>query len=455
MRLINTDTLELEEKPFEQGRGLPLAKSYAILSHTWGPIQDEVTYNDFLTGDARKRPGFKKVEGACTEAKRNGYKYIWIDSCGIDKSSSAELSEAINSMFQWYGRAGICYAYLSDVYEAFDDPASAIYSAEFRNSRWFTRGWTLQELIAPIDVVFYTHDWQRLASRQELSHVLKLITSIDESVFHTFGTHGHFVGIRMLSKLSIAQRMSWASMRKTTRIEDMAYCLLGLFDVHMSLIYGEGERAFVRLQEEIIKDSDDESIFAWRLGSGQLPLARTTGLLADSPADFAESGHILSKSQTLSSSPWSLTNKGLRVSLQMALCGRLDGLWHWREPKRNRRPAILQSRRRREAIAESRPIYMVTLNCSSLTDRVSEVATLETSPVIWLTRLSEEEGGQYARIFPQDWFTMNEAASWAGKPKDEKIYVRKNKRFDVLLSANASDPTFNFGRRVKSNTTGS
>jgi hypothetical protein len=134
MRLVNTHSLQLEEFIFD-GRGRP---TYAILSHTWG--KEEVIFFDMADLDkARAKAGFAKVEGACSLAASQGYDYIWIDTCCIDKSSSAELSEAINSMYRWYQWAKVCYAYLVDV----QNPN------QLEESKWFTRGWTLQELIAP------------------------------------------------------------------------------------------------------------------------------------------------------------------------------------------------------------------------------------------------------------------------------------------------------------------
>ncbi|KAL9109589.1 MAG: hypothetical protein Q9227_005769 [Pyrenula ochraceoflavens] len=294
--------------------------------------------------------------------------------------------------------------------EGFDPAGTPL--PEFLNSRWFTRGWTLQELIAPVEVVvFYNRDWKRIALRQKISHVLKRITGIEENVFHMFGTAGHRVGVRMLlSQFSVAQRMSWASKRRTTRVEDLAYCLMGLFNGHIPLLYEEGERSFLRLQEDIIQHSDDESIFAWRLGLAQLPLTRTTGLLAELPADFAGSGHVVRGEGLGSSSPWSSTNRGFRVTLQLALCGRLDELYHWRRPKK----LAFLSRYTKKSNDKSVPIYMVTLNCSSLQDQDNnKLNDIRFLPVIWITRVSKQ--GQYARIFPQELLTMELAMSRARK----------------------------------------
>ncbi|PIL28773.1 hypothetical protein GSI_08817 [Ganoderma sinense ZZ0214-1] len=192
-----------------------------------------------------------KIREACKVARERGFLYIWIDSCCIDKSSSSELSEAINSMFYWYSRAEVCYAFLADV-PAEEDPVPK--DSHFRRSRWFTRGWTLQELIAPVQVVFFSKDWTIIGSKSTLADVVTDVTNIDRhALLHVKG----------LEAFSIAQRFSWAARRQTTRLEDRAYSLLGLFDLYMPTLYGEGNRAFQRLQEEILRRIPDQSLFAW------------------------------------------------------------------------------------------------------------------------------------------------------------------------------------------------
>lgn len=208
-------------------------------------------------------------------------------------------------MFQWYRDAEICYAYLEDVTarELAEDP----FSACFTKSRWFTRGWTLQELIAPPRLLFFGGDWQEIGSRSKLVNLVAKTTGIDAALFD----HG------TLGKYSIAQRMSWAARRHTTRVEDEAYCLMGLFSVTMPLVYGEGKMAFTRLQEEIMRRSDDQSIFAWT-SSAPHPVNHT-GMLADSPADFAESGHIKRVEQERRLPPYAITNKGIQIHLPLIL----------------------------------------------------------------------------------------------------------------------------------------
>jgi hypothetical protein len=195
---------------------------------------------------ARTRKGFSKVIETCRLAREQYLGYAWIDTCCIDKSSSAELTEAINSMFNWYKEAYICFAFLSDL------PGSEGNSGDqLQRCRWFTRGWTLHELIAPRIVAFYDQGWQMRGTKKALQQELSAITGIDLEILEDSN---------LLSTIPIARRMSWASHRKTSRVEDRAYSLLGLFDVNVPLIYGEGPKAFFRLQEEIMKQHNDLSL---------------------------------------------------------------------------------------------------------------------------------------------------------------------------------------------------
>ena len=178
-----------------------------------------------------------KIRHACRIARENGYRYIWIDSCCIDKASSSELSEAINSMYRWYCLSTVCYAYLADVPPGKDSREE---ESAFRRSRWFERGWTLQELIAPSSVTFLAADWTPIGSKHILADLIEDIAGIpDEALLHA----------QSLDEFSVAQRLSWAARRETTRVEDRAYSLLGIFDINMPTLYGEGELAFRRLQE--------------------------------------------------------------------------------------------------------------------------------------------------------------------------------------------------------------
>ena len=192
-----------------------------------------------------------KVRQACTIARENGYDFLWIDSCCIDKTSSSELSEAINSMYEWYRGATVCYAYLADV--PFDENHHAV-SSSFRTSRWYDRGWTLQELIAPSALTFLSKDWKVIGTKGSLCDLVEAVTGIpEEALLHTKPLHA----------FSVAERFSWAAERQTMREEDRAYSLLGIFGIHMPTLYGEGELAFQRLQEEIVRRIPDQTLFAW------------------------------------------------------------------------------------------------------------------------------------------------------------------------------------------------
>ncbi|TGJ84681.1 hypothetical protein E0Z10_g4078 [Xylaria hypoxylon] len=295
MRLLKVGSLTLKEF-FE-----PNVPKYAILSHTWE--EEEILYEDIRHLDqAKNKLGYGKVEAACKLAKLQGYKYIWIDTCCIDKSSSAELTEAINSMFRWYQESDVCYAFLSDVSKR---NLSLSSPKELHNSRWFTRGWTLQELLAPDNVQFYCSNWTNIGNKKEkpLCSIISDITMIDEDILR---------GNDILD-ISIARRMYWASGRQTTRIEDLAYSLLGIFGINMPLIYGEGHRAFRRLQEEILKTTDDQSIFAWHNPREE---GSPVDVLAHSPSDFADSGTISPYTPfRVNRKATTITNQGIAVEL--------------------------------------------------------------------------------------------------------------------------------------------
>ncbi|TBU55493.1 hypothetical protein BD310DRAFT_825619 [Dichomitus squalens] len=201
-----------------------------------------------IWSDPRLSP---KIRDACRVAREAGHRYLWIDSCGIDKTSSSELTESINSMYKWYGLAEVCYAYLADVPSGEDPRAD---QSAFRESRWHKRGWTLQELIAPFDVVFLAEDRTQIGTKLALVDLVEEITGIPE---------GALIHAKSLDEFSVAQRLSWAAQRETTREEDRAYSLLGIFNINMPTLYGEGARAFRRLQEEILRRIPDLSLFAW------------------------------------------------------------------------------------------------------------------------------------------------------------------------------------------------
>jgi hypothetical protein len=323
MRLI--DAVRLELCSFVDESQLP---PYAILSHTWGG--DEVTLEQFRDmhsrdghGNATVKVGHGlwKISKACQQALNDGLTYVWVDTCCIDKSSSAELSEAINSMFRWYQMAEVCYAYLDDVQIFLEPGVNGVLLSDERfsedelaRSRWFTRGWTLQELVAPNEVVFYGKGWKYMDTKSWLREPLERITGISADVLWDS---------TQLEDESIAQRMSWMARRETTRVEDIAYSLMGIFDVNMPLLYGEGEKAFTRLQEEIMKDSVDHSLFAWnaqppsdnfkRSGSVEL-----TSIFATHISQFAESSGFRRRrfdDADSNGESYSLTNMGVRIKL--------------------------------------------------------------------------------------------------------------------------------------------
>ncbi|KAL8382912.1 hypothetical protein RB595_006607 [Gaeumannomyces hyphopodioides] len=284
MYLINTKTYRLEQ--FQDPAEVP---KYAILSHTWG--KDEVLFKDMQQEpfSANAKKGYGKVEGMCKQALAHGHDYAWIDSCCIDKSSSAELSEAINSMFLWYKEAAVCYAYIEDM----PAPTSRVLTRDqivdhLKRSRWFSRGWTLQELLAPATVIFYDSAWRNVGTKSGFAHDIAAFTKIHLPAL---------LGTQELSAFTVAQRMSWAAGRKTTRIEDRAYSLFGLFDVNLPPLYGERDKAFLRLQQEIIKHSPDLSILCWDSLPQYGPLVQPQppySLFAASPDDFEHCGGISS-----------------------------------------------------------------------------------------------------------------------------------------------------------------
>ncbi|KAK0701229.1 heterokaryon incompatibility protein-domain-containing protein, partial [Lasiosphaeris hirsuta] len=256
---------------------------YAILSHTWEKA-GEVTFDDMRDPQvAMAKSGWTKIERTCALAGDQGIPFVWIDTCCIDKSSSAELTKAINSMYAWYKKARVCYTYLGDLPDSPNgDPKSRSarhqLQADLGRCRWFNRGWTLQELIAPRVVEFYDCSWTMRGTKALLCSEISCITDIDMEVLSN-KTH--------LSTIPVARKMSWAARRQTTRVEDIAYSLLGIFDVNLPLIYGEGKKAFIRLQEAIAHSTNDLSLFAWSEDKRNANRQSYYGALAQSPQQFA------------------------------------------------------------------------------------------------------------------------------------------------------------------------
>ncbi|KAH9203299.1 vegetative incompatibility protein HET-E-1 [Leptodontidium sp. 2 PMI_412] len=215
---------------------------YAILSHRWEA--GEVTFKDLTDGTSEGKAGYSKIQFCGEQARRDKLEYFWVDTCCIDKSSSAELSEAINSMFRWYQEAARCYVYLSDVSIRKRKASECTWESAFRASKWFTRGWTLQELLAPRSVEFFSWEGSRLGNKTTLEQQIHEITGIPTTALREYP----------LPQFDVDERFSWAKSRQTTRGEDKAYSLFGIFDVQMPLLYGEGEvKAFQRLREAIDK----------------------------------------------------------------------------------------------------------------------------------------------------------------------------------------------------------
>jgi hypothetical protein len=297
MRLLHTNTMKLSEPD-------PIPP-YAILSHTWDGNEHEVTFQDMQNVDlAKEKKGYKKIKKCCQLAESHGFDYVWVDTCCINKDSSAELSEAVNSMYLWYRKASLCYVYLSDLLK----PNSPLFGA-----RWFTRGWTLQELVAPTSSIFYDNEWREIGTKASLKNHLSYITRVPPGVLESSNR---------LDTISVAKKMSWASNRVTTKGEDLAYSLMGIFNVNMPILYGEGgEKAFARLQQEIWKVVEDPSIFAWLGNEG----AAKRGLLAHYPVEFACMGDVqvdldgfyksFNISDTVSHSY--MTNRGLLINLPL------------------------------------------------------------------------------------------------------------------------------------------
>lgn len=304
MHLLRTDTYEVVRAPHP-------TPPYAILSHRWE--SEEIVFHtirnlkstalhntSFPSTPASLRASAVKIRGACAIAQKQGYQYIWIDTCCIDKTNSEELRSALNAMFKWYRNAAVCFTYFNDV--TFSAPTEKMFMSDRPDRRgqaseWFDRGWTLQELIAPRQMQFFDKHWKMMGTRSELANLVGRVAGISPEFLN---------GKRELSDASCAMKMSWMAGRVTQQIEDIAYSLIGLFDVHLEPIYGEGTRAFIRLQEAIMSECGrfDESLFAWeRPQDSTLRCYRNEprvhnfghnkwGLLAPSPDCFKKSGDI-------------------------------------------------------------------------------------------------------------------------------------------------------------------
>ncbi|RSM09713.1 hypothetical protein CDV31_007553 [Fusarium ambrosium] len=387
MRLLNTTSLKLE---YFVGYKIP---KYAILSHRWET--EEILFEDVQTDKWPQKKGIDKVKRACLRASEDGFKYIWIDTCCIDKSSSAELSEAINSMFDWYHRSQVCYAYLCDV------PTGDMKA--FTKSEWFTRGWTLQELIAPEQVQFLDNQWRLIGDRLSLLEPIVEITAIDRRVLGR-GEHEQDCPSQaqnltrdwlcrcggrdasrtfrpLISSFSVGTRMSWASKRVTTRVEDGAYALLGLFNVNMPLLYGEGAKAFRRLQDNIIRDSNDQSILACQHRNWVGMVDQRDHLFPPDARAFRLAANLERSSTSSEYLSMKLTNRSLNIDLQICPCWKSDKNGSKVERKwlgildcvysddYLSRPAIILDRL--SSAENDQPVFVRTLGTGSLLFRVS------------------------------------------------------------------------------------
>ena len=406
MRLLSTTDLLFKEFYDSQ---IP---RYAILSHRW--IGEEVTFEEFYQVKAQDSSGerFAKIKKCCAQARTDGWYWVWIDTCCIDKKSSAELTEAINSMFNWYRRAAVCYVYLADVVWNPGNLEDLENSRRiFRNSEWFRRGWTLQELLAPYRLCFFDYAWISIGAAHKSPKPLEAVSpliidicaasGISEDDFFDFPIRNFYV-----TPVSVARKMSWLSHRETSRVEDIAYCAMGLFDVNMPLIYGEGKKAFERLQLEIIKISDDESIFAWFSDRGLLSNL-VSGVLAKSPKDFARSGQVVRR-DLRGKLPFAITNKGLHYRIPHP-----RGRFPWKKDG-------------------TTYTYMLLLNCGL------ENPSLNDSRVIALEfRQTQQFAGTIVRKKGIDDVIMLDSAIWNNatnkKPEYEDVYLMTNNLSHALV----------------------
>ena len=299
MRLLSTSTYELHDS----GEDVVIASpEYAILSHRWQ--QPEISFQTLnpaeLHDTSHQTPQLEKIRQACAKARERKppLKWLWIDTCCIDKKNAVEETKSINSMFEWYYKAKVCYAYLLDVNQS--PPSPQMFQSQNpkrrgEKSEWFERGWTLQELLAPKDMEFYSHDWKPLGTKKDLAPILESVTGINKD---------YLSGKSSFKTASVATRMSWMAGRTTTVVEDIAYSMIGLFNLNMAVQYGEGTKAFLRLQRTLIENSTDESIFAWTIpaqgllcyrGLGQIPKWAPSkwGLVAPSPDCFRKYGDLV------------------------------------------------------------------------------------------------------------------------------------------------------------------
>ena len=361
------DTLSLELREFS-GRDLP---KYAILSHRWG--EEEPNHKNFRKKRQTHLAGYQKIVDCCDFVRARGHAWLWVDTVCIDKKSSAELSEAINSMYQWYQNASECYAYLEDL-----APEHCYGSAEeaLQRSAWFTRGWTLQEMLAPMRLTIVNRDWIICGRTYPDEDGLPRVPANDRSIWH-YDEMLHAlsaltsVPVRILNHQrsvyteSVATRMSWMGRRCTTRVEDQAYCMLGLFRINMPLLYGEGNNAFRRLQKEIVQDSSDETIFmahSSRFING--------GILNTKPSAY-EHGSCVRRAHLFDRPPYTFTNRGLRLEF-------LPGSMVFAEPGSTKKLLIALNCRVDSPAAPSLAfLYLTQMSCGHYAREVVKMHQIE------------------------------------------------------------------------------
>ncbi|KAG2755751.1 HET-domain-containing protein [Suillus brevipes Sb2] len=248
---------------------------YAILSHRWLD-SGEPTYEEMkMNPPPAAGPGYEKLKNFCRQARKRKVEFAWSDTCCIDKSSSTELDESIRSMFRWYRNSTICIVHL----------AKSTTIEDILHDEWTARGWTLQELLAPFAIKFFNKDWKpmtkdendkRKEATTRILQILETATGIPHHEIYWQFTPG---------PVKVDERMAWAARRKTTRVEDVAYSLMGIFDVSLQIAYGEGgDRAFCRLIEAIMQ-AGDPSVLNWKGAAAQ---HHSSGAIPRSPKNFLD-----------------------------------------------------------------------------------------------------------------------------------------------------------------------
>ncbi|KAH4152831.1 hypothetical protein HBH69_167280 [Parastagonospora nodorum] len=421
MRLIKINKGKAEGPKLEDFTYSVDKPPYMIFSHRWLQADGgDVTFEEFQSSSSELKQAFKKKGRKEREAKLNelglrvvafykllqaieiasiaGAEYIWIDSCCINRANSSELTEALNSMYRYYEKATKCLVYLHDVEwsRTADGEKQPVRSYDFSKPEWFTRGWTLQELIAPKQVSFYNKDWKYFGELAEHAKAIEEVTNVPEMVLK---------GDIKPNKCSVAQRMSWAANRNTTRDEDMSYSLFGLFDVNLVPMYGEGgTKAFIRLQEAIMSRTNDMSLFAWQSTDNE---EEYRGVLARSPKEFGRAGELIDKRILGSNPEFSMTNRGLKI--MPLLAKKRDGT------------------------------LFLPLNCT----KTGENSVQSLGIILRKQRENDTELCRYKPgvLFPFDWaIFMDEYAFWL-KQSETPIYIVRDERYRKHTSRGSSPPT--------------